>query len=201
MNKINSSTTLQTYAIVSILQFWNKQKGLTRWLSCSEKVLLFQMAQDCSQPTLGNLLTAACSTSSRGCNALIWPLGTCGHTLRRSTRTDTLIKNKIFLNIISEGWKIFSSIRNNFLPVLKNAVWKRRTSGHMPSVTALRRRQADLCEHKRSLDYIVSSSTARAMSRDPVSKANKILFVSKLNPLFCLAWWHTPVIPPPGRLK
>lgn len=201
MNKINSSTTLQTYAIVSILQFWHKQKGLARWLSRSEKVLLFQMAQDCSQPTLGNLLTAACSPSSRGCSALIWPLGTCGHTLHRSTCIYTLIKNKIFLNVISEGWKYFLPSETTSFLCSKKAVWKRRTSGHVPSVTALRRRQADLCEHKRSLDCIVSSSTARAMSRDPVSKANKILFVSKLNPLFCLAWWHTPVIPTPGRLK
>ena len=37
----------------------------------------------------------------------------------------------------------------------------------------LRQRQASLCEFKASLVYRVSSRTARATQRDPVSKTNK----------------------------
>jgi hypothetical protein len=42
-----------------------------------------------------------------------------------------------------------------------------------PSPALGRQRQADLCEFKASFVYIVSSRTARAVQRDPVSKITK----------------------------
>ena len=44
----------------------------------------------------------------------------------------------------------------------------------MPLIPALRRlKQVDLCEFKASLVYRVSSRTARAIQRNPVSKKNQ----------------------------
>jgi hypothetical protein len=46
-----------------------------------------------------------------------------------------------------------------------------RQWSHMPLISALgRQRQADLCEFEASLDYSVSSRTARGMQRNPVLK-------------------------------